>query len=149
MLAEKPKSIKQGCPRNVQSTVKNHIILMPTNVGAGGQSPVTLFRNPLVQHFFAPTHPCVQPSLCYSGSVTGFSAVGQAIGFQPFGYFFFCVTHVTSLSKIPQLPNLIQQGIFLKCATRQDVQDPAQGLADFVLILCFDKAHLVEGLDIG
>lgn len=59
----------------------------------------------------------------------------------------FCVTHVTSLSKIPQLPNLIQQGIFLKCATRQDVQDPAQGLADFVL--CFDKAHLVEGLDIG
>ncbi|CAN4072843.1 ClpX-type ZB domain-containing protein, partial [Dysosmobacter welbionis] len=50
--------------------------------------------------------------------------------------------------KIPQLLKLLNQGIFLECVIRQCVQNPPQGHVNFIPLLGFDKAHLVEGLGV-
>ena len=64
---------------------------------------VTLFCDPLVQHLFAPTRPCVQPGLCFFGAIVGCPIAGQTIVFQPLGYFFaeFCVAQCDTPFKNP------------------------------------------------
>ena len=53
--------------------------------------------------------------------------------------------HKLTSSKITKLIELLNQGIFLERITRQGIQNTPQGHVNFIPLLGFDKAHLVEG----
>ena len=51
--------------------------------------------------------------------------------------------------KIPQSLKFLQQSIFLKNTLRQGIQDTPKRRGNLIPFLCFNKAHLIEGLRIG